>query len=110
MDGLAGGWIIVFITVSNTEEGIRIARTIVGEKLAACVNIVDNVRSIYWWEGRVEESDEAILIVKTRVELFNKLVERVRELHSYSVPEIIALPILTGYREYMDWLDSSVSK
>ena len=109
MEKVSGGWIVVFITVSSFEEGEKIAKALINEKLAACINIIDRLKSVYWWKGEVEESSEALLIVKTRTDLFNKLVDRVKELHSYTVPEIIALPIIMGYKGYMDWLDSSVS-
>jgi periplasmic divalent cation tolerance protein len=102
---MIGGWIAVLSTASNKEEALRIARRIVGEKLAACVNVVDNIHSIYWWEGKVEESSEALLVIKTRVEVLDKLIDLIRRVHSYSVPEIIALPIISGYSEYLEWLD-----
>ena len=110
MEKVSGGWIVVFITVSSFEEGEKIAKALVNEKLAACINIIDGLKSIYWWKGKVEESSEALLIIKTRIDLFNELVDRVKELHSYTVPEIIAVPIIMGYKGYMDWLNSSVSK
>lgn len=110
MEEVSGGWILVLVTVSNPKEGEEIAKTIVNKKLAACVNIVNGLKSIYWWQGRVEESSEALLIIKTRINLFNKLVNSIKEIHSYTVPEIIALPIIMGYKEYMKWLDNSVSE
>lgn len=110
MEEVSGGWILVLVTVSNPKEGEEIAKTIVNKKLAACVNIVNGLKSIYWWQGRVEESSEALLIIKTRMNLFNKLVNSIKEIHSYTVPEIIALPIIMGYKEYMKWLDNSVSE
>jgi len=85
-------------------------KTLVNEKLAACVNIIDGLKSIYWWKGKVEVSGEALLIIKTRIDLFNELVDRMKELHSYTAPEIITVPIIMGYKGYMDWLNSSVSK
>lgn len=110
MEEVSGGWILVLVTVSNPKEGEEIAKTIVNKKLAACVNIVNGLKSIYRWKGRIEESSEALLIIKTRMNLFNKLVNSIKEIHSYTVPEIIALPIIMGYKEYMKWLDNSVSE
>jgi periplasmic divalent cation tolerance protein len=95
---------VVFVTVSSREEGDRLARALVEERLAGCVNRVGAVRSIYRWQGRVEESDEELLIIKTRQDLFDRLRQRVLELHSYTVPEIIALPITDGNEGYLNWL------
>ena len=97
-------YIIVFITAPNEEEAARISHAIVGEKLAACVNIIRSVRSIYRWQGRVEDEQEVLMIVKTKRTLFERLQGRVKELHSYSVPEIIGLPVVEGSKQYLDWL------
>ncbi len=97
---------VVFITVPNEEEAVRIANTLVNENLGKCVNLIRDIRSIYQWEGRIEDEKELLLIVKTKKGIFKKLSERVKELHSYSVPEIIALPIVEGSKEYLNWLDS----
>ncbi len=99
--------IVIFITAPNEDEAVGIARSLVEARLAACVNIVRNVRSIYTWQGKVEDDSEALMIVKTRRSLFNDLSEKVRELHSYEVPEIIALPIIEGSKEYLKWLGES---
>jgi periplasmic divalent cation tolerance protein len=97
-------FIIVFITAPNEEEAVKISHALVGERLAACVNIVRSVRSIYRWQGRVEDEQEVLIIVKTRKSLFERLRECVKNLHSYSVPEIIGLPLTEGSKEYLDWL------
>ena len=97
-------YIIVFITAPNEEESAKIGHALVGERLAACVNIIRSVRSIYRWQGRIEDEQEILMIVKTKSALFERLKERVKELHSYSVPEIIALPLVEGDAKYMDWL------
>jgi periplasmic divalent cation tolerance protein len=97
-------FIIVYVTAGSAPEAERLAQTLVGEKLAACVNRIKSVRSVYRWQGEVEESDEELLIIKTRKELFSALERRVRELHSYAVPEIIALPIVVGSPPYLGWL------
>jgi len=99
--------IVIFITASGEDEAARIARALVGEKLAACVNIVKNVRSIYSWQGKVEDASEVLMIAKTRKDLFDAVSVRVKELHSYDVPEIIALPIIAGSPEYLKWLNES---
>ena len=97
-------YIIVFVTAASEEEAALIGRAVVGESLAACVNIVRSVRSIYRWQGCIEDSPEVLLIIKTKKTLFEKLRNRVKELHSYSVPEIVALPVVEGDEQYLNWL------
>lgn len=97
-------FIIVLITASTEDEAARLARAVVEERLAGCVNIVKGIRSIYSWEGKVEDEPEVLMIVKTRKELFERLSERVRKLHGYTVPEIVALPIVEGSADYLNWL------
>jgi periplasmic divalent cation tolerance protein len=97
-------YIIIFITASTEEEAARISHALVGERLAACVNIIRSVRSIYRWQGRVEDEQEVLMVAKTEKSLFERLQERVKELHSYAVPEIVALPLAGGSKEYLDWL------
>jgi periplasmic divalent cation tolerance protein len=97
-------FLVVYVTVGSPEEGERLAHALVEERLAACVNRVGPVRSVYRWQGRIEQNDEELLIIKTKRELFERLKRRVQELHSYSVPEIIALPILEGSEPYLKWL------
>ena len=96
--------IVVFITASGEDEAASIARALVEGRFAACVNIVRNLRSIYSWQGKVEDELEVLMIVKTQKKLFNSLAQKVRELHSYTVPEIIALPIVDGSEDYLKWL------
>lgn len=100
--------VVIFITAGSGEEARQIASALVGERLAACVNIVPGVHSVYRWAGKVEEGQEALLIVKSRHEILEQLITRVRELHSYEVPEIIALPLLAGDAAYLHWLDEQV--
>ncbi len=101
-------FIVVYVTVGSSDEGDRLARALIEERLAACVNRVRSVQSVYRWEGQVEQSEEELLIIKTKRELFNQLKKRVQDLHSYSVPEIIALPILEGSKDYLKWLDEQL--
>ncbi len=101
--------LVVYITASSEDEAAMIARTLVEEKLAACVNIVKDIRSIYSWQGKIEDEKECLMIVKTRLELFDALKTKVLGLHSYSVPEIIALPIVDGSEEYLKWLKEVTS-
>jgi len=101
------GYVVVFITVPE-DKGEELARFIVENKLGACVNRVPKVHSIYWWRGKVEEDSEALLVVKTSSEKFKELVKRVKEVHPYTVPEIIALPVVAGNPDYLDWIDDSL--
>ena len=98
------GAVAVFITASGPDEGARLAEALVAEKLAACVNRIDNVKSVYWWKGNIERASETLLVVKTRADLVERLIARVKELHSYSVPEVIALPIEAGNPDYLRWI------
>jgi len=96
--------IIVFITASSKEEAARIGTALVDERLAACVNIVPQIRSLFFWEGKTQDQGETLLIVKSRLPLLERIIERVQALHSYTVPEVIALPIVGGSPEYLRWL------
>jgi periplasmic divalent cation tolerance protein len=96
--------IVVYVTAPTEEEAGKIARSLVEDKLAGCVNIVKNMRSIYRWQGKIEDEAEVLMIVKTRKEHFAYIREMVKQLHSYSVPEIIALPIVAGSEDYLTWL------
>ncbi len=101
--------IIVFITVSSGDEAEKIAGALVDDRLAACVNILSGVRSVFFWEGKTQEADELLLICKSRMPIIEKLIERVKSLHSYTVPEIIALPIIAGSRDYLDWMKETTA-
>jgi periplasmic divalent cation tolerance protein len=98
---------MVMVTVGRGEEALTIARTLVEEKLVACVNIVPRIRSIYRWKGEVCDEEELLLIMKTRSNLFPGLQDRIRELHSYEVPEIISFPVADGLPDYLKWVMES---
>lgn len=97
---------VLFCTASVGESG-KIAKLLVEERLAACVNIT-NVKSCYRWQGEFCEDSEALLIVKTEKSMVDKIIKRIKEVHSYEVPEIIALPIVAGSEKYLEWVDESV--
>jgi len=99
-------YLIVFMTASSREEAVKIVRTLLEERLIACGNIVDPVSSLFWWKGKIEDEKEVLVIMKSHEKLFKKLSERVTELHSYDVPEILALPIVDGSSSYLDWMKS----
>jgi periplasmic divalent cation tolerance protein len=100
---------VVFVTAGSEEQAGLIAHALVGERLAACVNIVSPIRSIYRWNDEVQTDTEHLMIIKTRAKLVPKIEARVKELHSYEVPAVIALPIVAGARSYLDWLFASTS-
>ena len=102
-------YIVVYVTAPE-DEAVDLARTLVEERLVACVNLVPGLRSIYWWQGKVEDEPEVLCIMKTRSNLFESLRDRVRQLHSYEVEEIIALPILAGNLPYLDWIKENTKK
>lgn len=99
-------YITVFITAPSEEQAAKIANAIVTEGLVKCVNIIRNIRSIYEWKGNIEDQPEVLMIAKTKKERFKDLSLRVKSLHSYEVPEVIALPIIDGLPDYINWLGS----
>ena len=99
---------VIFVTTESEEQAVQIARTLVAERLAACVNIVGPVRSIYRWRNEVKDDREYLLIIKTRALLYMKVEARVREMHTYEVPEVLALNADRGSPPYIQWmLDST---
>ena len=99
--------VVLFITAPSDDVATTLANALVGEGLAACVNRIPGVRSTYRWEGKMEVADEVLLLVKTRSASFEAVRARVLELHPYTVPEIIALPIVAGHAPYLAWIDES---
>lgn len=102
-------YIIVFITSGSVKEAEKIADILVNKRLAACVSIIPEVKSVFSWKGKVENEKEVLLVVKSKRAVFNKLVKQVKAVHKYEVPEIIALPIVEGSRDYIDWIESEVN-
>ena len=101
--------IVVLVTASSEEEGLKIARVLVKEKVVACVNLLPGIRSVFQWQGKVTEEQEVLLLAKTVSNAFNRVVSVVRANHSYDVPEIIALPIQHGLPEYLTWVRETTS-
>lgn len=97
---------LVYITTDGPEEAKSIGRALVEARLAACVNILDPMTSMYWWEGKVEEGRETVLIAKTRADLVAALTDKVIELHSYDCPCVVALPVSAGNPGFLDWIVS----
>lgn len=102
-------FIIVLITAGSAEEGEKIANTLIDHHLVACVNLVPSVKSFFFWEGRADVASEVMLVAKSRRSLLDKIVDQVKKVHSYKVPEIIALPVIGGSAEYLKWVEESTS-
>jgi periplasmic divalent cation tolerance protein len=101
---------IVLVMAANEDESDKIAQALVEERLAACVNIVGPARSVYRWRGAIETANEYMLVIKTPTRNFSKLERKVRELHSYEVPEIVAVPLTAGSKPYVEWLAESTAQ
>ncbi|MCL2689018.1 MAG: divalent-cation tolerance protein CutA [Chitinispirillia bacterium] len=101
-------FILVYITAKDKEQALSIGKTLVEERLCACVNILDSMTSIYQWEGEITTDNEAVLIAKTITEKFDALQNRVKELHTYTCPCIVSIPISDGSAQYLHWLKSSL--
>ncbi|MCX5781185.1 MAG: divalent-cation tolerance protein CutA [Elusimicrobia bacterium] len=99
--------IVIFITCANLKEAEKISKQLLEKKLTACANLVRGVSSRYWWKGKIQKSNEIMLIMKSRKRLFKKIISEVKKNHSYEVPEIIALPIIAGNPEYLEWIKES---
>lgn len=104
------GFVQIMTTTEAKEDAVKIARALVEEKLAGCVQISGPLVSTYRWEGRVEQGEEWLCSIKTSNELFSAVERAIKELHPYDVPEIVALPIVTGSAEYLEWLGGQLSK
>jgi len=100
-------YIAVFITTVNKKEAGKISKVLLDAQLIACANIIGNVDSRFWWKGKKEKARECLLVAKTKKPLFNKLIKTVRREHSYDVPEIIAIPIIAGHKDYLDWINGT---
>ncbi|MFN7065049.1 MAG: divalent-cation tolerance protein CutA [Aquificaceae bacterium] len=103
------GYYVVFITVP-VEKGQELAEYIIQNKLGACVNLVPEVSSTYWWKGGIERDRESLLVAKTSARKFEELLKGVKSIHPYTVPEIIALPITAGNEDYLKWIDDSLGQ
>ena len=106
MSILSKDYLIVLVTTTDKQEAEKIVCRLLDEKLIACANIISPVSSYFHWSGKIEKADECLVLMKSRKDLFEKLAETVKSLHSYEVPEILALPIIDGSKTYMGWLES----
>ena len=103
-------FIVIFITAPSKNEAEKIGKALVEKKLAACVNIIKDIRSIFFWKGKLSDEKEVLLIAKSKTKNFEKIEKEVKKLHSYEVPEIIGLPILMGSEDYLDWVEKEADK
>lgn len=94
----------LYVTAASREEALAIGRALVEERLAACANVLPGMTSLYWWDGKIVEGSEAVLILKTRAELTDRATARIQTLHSYSCPCVVVLPVEGGNPDYLDWL------
>ena len=99
---------VILVTAANKKEAHKIAKGLINSKLAACVSIVGGVESFFWWRGKIDSAKEDLLIIKSRKEKVPKVIRLVKSIHSYKIPEIISLPIATGFKPYLKWIDESL--
>lgn len=99
---------IVYMTAGSWEEAKKIGKELVSSRLAACVNILDNMRSIYRWDGEIQEDTEVVIIAKTTEDRIQGLIEKVKSMHSYDCPCMVCLPVLGGHQPYLDWIAEEV--
>lgn len=100
--------IVVLITAVDKKQATKIARALVQRKLVACVNVIDRVSSMFWWKGSVDKAVEVLMLAKSTRAKLPRITALVKSMHSYEVPEIIALPVVGGNRDYLDWIDESI--
>lgn len=105
----AGEALLVLVTAPSAEKAAELGRALVSERLAACANVLPGIRSIYWWEGKVQDEPEALILLKTSRARFEALRDRVLALHPYQVPEVVALEIEAGSEKYLDWIGAEVA-
>lgn len=101
-------YIVVLVTAKDKKEARKISTALIKAKLAACVNIVDKVDSLFFWAGKIDQAKESLLVIKSKKEKLPRIIKLVRSLHSYAVPEIIALPIIAGDKPYLRWIDAAL--
>jgi periplasmic divalent cation tolerance protein len=102
--------VLVYITAPSEEQALNIGRTVVGRRLAACANVFPAIRSLYWWEGRLNEDGEAVLVLKTRSELVERVTALVKSLHPYTCPCVVALPLSGGNSDFLRWIDAETAE
>ena len=104
------GKIVIFVTTGSEPEAHKIADLLLTKRKAACVNIVPKVESSFWWQGKLDSAQESLLVIKTKASLLSEISDLVKTAHSYEVPEIVALPIIGGNEDYLNWIDDEVKE
>jgi periplasmic divalent cation tolerance protein len=99
---------VVLVTAKDSAEAQKIANALLEKKLIACANLISGVQSLFWWEGKIDQAQEVLLVLKTKVSQVSEITKNVKALHSYDVPEVIALPIVAGNEDYLKWIKDSV--
>jgi len=99
-------YITILVTAANKQEAEKIAQQLLKAKLIACANIIDSISSIFRWSGKIEKAEECLVLMKSRRGLFEEITRKVKELHSYEVPEILAIPLVDGSKAYFEWMES----
>lgn len=102
--------VVVFVTANSQEEANKIAQLLLDNRKAACINIVPRVDSFFWWQGKLDSAQESLLVIKTRKSVLPEVINLVKGAHSYEVPEIIAMPIIGGNKDYLKWIDDEVEE
>ena len=102
--------IVVLITTGSVEEAHNVAQLLLNQRAVACINIIPRVDSVFWWEDKLDSAQESLIIAKTKASLLNEIIRLVKSIHSYEVPEIIALPVTGGSEDYLNWIDSELEK
>jgi periplasmic divalent cation tolerance protein len=100
---------LIYVTAGSRDEALKVGRGLVAARLAACANVLDGATSIYWWQGTLQQEGEAVLVAKTRTELVPAVIAKVRELHSYSCPCVVALPITDGNPAFLEWITAETT-
>ena len=104
------GKIVIFVTTGSEPEAHKIADLLLTKRKAACVNIIPKVGSSFWWQGKLDSAQESLLVIKTKTSLLSEIIDLVKTAHSYEVPEIVALPIVGGNKDYLNWIDDEVGE
>ena len=101
-------YVVVLVTAKDKKEAQKISSGLIKAKLAACVNIIDKVDSVFFWAGKIDQAKESLLVIKSRKEKLSQIIKLVKSLHSYEVPEIIAIPIIAGDKLYLRWINAAL--
>ncbi|MGA2158092.1 MAG: divalent-cation tolerance protein CutA [Dehalococcoidia bacterium] len=101
-------YVVILVTASSLEEARKIAAAVLDKRKAACVNIMPGVHSSFWWKGNIDKAEESLLVIKTTAPAIKAVIDLVKANHSYTIPEIIALPVIDGNPDYLDWIQSEV--